>query len=283
MVTVRELHDKEQTGREMYSLAQRFTDDLEHFVLENDPRVTLAQVPLSQYYAIIRAIPFRQDDHGAEVVTRPYHLFTTPWRGWDCKKKAIALAAYLEKRGIPWRFLSVSRRPDGEIHHVLVQASVDGQWLNVDATYPDNELFEPEQWTAEEVLPSNGPGTLSGAPVLISMYGEGPPCPALAGEFQAKAVEMGVAPVVGIIAAIIAAAGAVAGVIVGAVSATRRQRREHEFQMEMLEESKAATEEMQEKAIAAQKAVAQPSLAKWILPAGLAAAGAALLLSGDAS
>jgi hypothetical protein len=281
---VRELHDKEQTGREMYTLARRFADDLDYFAVDGPTDATLAQIPLADYYSIIRSIPFRKDVDGVEVVTRPFHLFSSPSRGWDCKKKAIALAAFLHKHRIPFRFLSVSRRPDRQIHHVLVQAMIDGEWCDIDATYPDNELFEKEAWTAEEPLPAAGPGTLSGAPVLISMYGEGPPSPQLAGEYNAKAVEMGLGPATigGIVAAVIALVGGVTTAIITAVASTRRQEREHEFQMKVLTEQQQAQAEIQQEAIAAQKAAAEPGgITKWILPAGLATAAAAFLLSGE--
>lgn len=282
MVTVRELRDKEQTGREMYTLAQRFADDLDEFVLEDDPARTLSRATLPEYFSIVRSIPFRKDTNGVEVVTRPFHLFSGPWRGWDCKKKSIAMAAYLQKRGIPWRYLSVSKRPDGEIHHVLVQAKIKGQWRDVDATYPDNQLFEHQPWTAKEVLPAAGPGTLSGAPVLVSMYGEGDPCPALAGEFYQKAARMGaVGTVAAIIAAIVAAVGTVTATIIGVVASNRQAQREHDFQLRYLEEEKQARIETQEAAAVAQKQAQQGSgIPSWLLPAGLVA-GAALLLSGE--
>lgn len=283
---MRELRDKEQTGREMYDLATTYADDIDQFV-DAQTGKPLSEIPLAQYYSIIRSIPFRKDTHGVEVVTRPYHLFTAPWQGWDCKKKGIALAAYLAKNGIPFRFVSVSRRPDGAIHHVLIQAMVDGEWRDVDATYPHNELFEHQTWTAAEVLPAPGPETLSGAPVLISMYGVGEPSEELAGEFNDKAVEMGAlaaGAIAGIVAAIMGLVGGVTAAIVSAVSATRRQEREHQFQMRYLAEQEAVQTQAQEKAIAAQKEAAAatvPAWQKWILPAGLAA-GAALLLGGDA-
>lgn len=54
------------------------------------------------------------------------------------------------------RIIGSSEYPDGEIHHVFLQAKLQGPagpWINVDATYPDFELGQAKpEITAAEIL-----------------------------------------------------------------------------------------------------------------------------------
>lgn len=287
-LTVTKLHTKDQTAREMYRLVDRYAGDLNAINAGGAP---LSAASLPAYYAAIRAIPYREDTRGVEVVTRPYIMLTAPGRGWDCKKKAIAIASWLKLHGIRYRFAAVSNRPNGEIHHVIVQAQIDNEWVDIDATYPRNRLFQREAWT--NVEPLSGEGRPSRAPVLVSMAGDGAPGPALTAEYVATVRraypqymgEAGTAAgaIVAIVVAVISAAATVTGVIVNAVQ--ERKDREARERVELANVQ--SWESVQQAAIAAQSDAADlvaerqaeqyAMIKKWILPAGIAA-GALLLL-----
>lgn len=167
MVEIKRLTDKSQTGREMSRLVHKYHRDIDLFQVHGAP---LSKIPLDQYFSIVSRLPYKKDSEPVEVVSRPYHLLAGPWAGWDCKKKAILIASYFENRNIPWRFVAVSSQPGGQIHHVIVQAKIDNEWVDIDATYPENELWDQYDWTAAEVL--NGqPGAAPA--MLVSMYGTG--------------------------------------------------------------------------------------------------------------
>lgn len=286
-LTVTKLQTKDQTAREMYRLVDRYAGDLAAF---DAGGLSLPALSLPQYYAAIRAIPYRQDARGIEVVTRPYLMLTAPGRGWDCKKKAIAIASWLKLHNIPYRFAAVSNRPSGEIHHVIVQAYIDNAWEDIDATYPRNQLFEREPWTAVEPLAGDGrPGP---NPVLVSMSGDGAPGPALTREYvaalqQAHPEYLGDGGISAGVGAIIAAAvAAIASVTVAIVAAVGNKRdRESRERVEIAQvqsyadvQAAAAQASTDQAQIAADAADAQrEAIVKWILPAGIAA-GALLLL-----
>lgn len=277
MVEVRELRSKEQTGAEMKDLVRRYSSDLQSFQYE---RVPLDQMQFRQFFDLVKHIPYRQDTEGVEVVTRPFHVLTHPWRGLDCKKKAILIASWLEQNQIPWRFVSVSSRPDREIHHVIVEADAGDGVRQIDATYPENKLGERTNWTKAEALT----GARSGrAPVLVSMYGRGAPSAAIAADFAEQAVEMGVvsaAVVTGLkVAAIITGiVGTAATTVIGiatAVASRRRARRAREQATALLTrqaEIRAEAEDIRE----TQQREQTQTLIKWGVP--IAAAGALLLL-----
>lgn len=270
----------------MYSLVSRFSGDINDFYFKGVP---LSSLPLPIYFDIVKKIPFKADDYGVEVVTRPFHLFSAPWIGWDCKKKAIAIASWLAQNHIPFKFTAVSRLPSGEIHHVIVEAQGANGWIELDATYPSNEFAVPQEWTAKEDLPADFDGFLSGAAKLVSMYGDGPTSQALAQDFlngmrQVSPEQMGsatVAAVVGIVVAIVSAVSGVTAAIIGAVSGKRQQERQIAAAKKLAEAQAKQIEERyeQEKAIAQQVAEAQgkSALPGWLIPAAAALGLFALL------
>jgi len=224
---IRPLHTKDETAREMSRLVDLYAGDLNAFDVGGVP---LGSTPLPIFYQAIRAIPYRQDTAGVEVVSRPYILLTAPLAGWDCKKRAIVLASWCKLHNIPYRFVAVSRRASGEIHHVITEAYIDRQWLPLDATYPRNQLFQREAWTNVELL--GGEGSPTDQPVLVSLSGDGPPLPGLTWEFTQQLQRshpeyMGIATeaVVSIVTAIVAAVTAITVAIVSAVSQKKSEER----------------------------------------------------------
>jgi len=291
-LSVKALHTKEQTAREMGRLVDHYASDLCAF---DAGGVSLAETPLSIFYRAIANIPYREDTEGIEVVTRPYILLTAPYRGWDCKKKAIAIASWLKLHNIPYRFTAVSRRPSGEIHHVIVEAWIDGEWVEIDATYPHNQLFERQEWT--KVEPLSGSGRASSQPVLVSLSGDGAPCPALTDEFvqvlrvshpeYMGAVGTTTGGVAVIVTCIITSLTAITVAIISAVSSKRESDRASQRQADQIQSyaeiSQQNFENQQTAAddaaavAAAAKAKQYEMIKKYILPAGLAA-GALILL-----
>jgi hypothetical protein len=282
MVSVHALLDKQQTGNEMARLVRKYSRDLRHFrTTDNKPLLDLS---LQEFYEAVRDIPYQVDRRGIEIITRPWHALTSNWPGLDCKKKSVIIASYLQEKNIPWRFVAVSSRPDGEIHHVLVEAKINGQWIEADATYPHNELGEIRTWSNRELL-SGSRGAWSHNPVLVSMYGEGQPAPESDLQFdqvrgRLRSIELGTEPasaaasVVGIILAIVAACTGIAAIIVGAVQANRQEERAYAFQAQQVIDAREFADAQQTAALVALEDKRQKDeklLVNVILPASLGA------------
>lgn len=105
---------------------------------------------------MVRKIPYRRDDSPIEVVARPKYLIERAAGGLDCKKKAVLLGAWLNANGFQplkdWRFVAMSSKPSGQIHHVFPQVNMAGEWKNADATYRYMRLMQRKKATAMEVL-----------------------------------------------------------------------------------------------------------------------------------
>ena len=145
MPLIRErLENKSQTGQKMYWLVNQFAADIGNY----------AQMPLNRYFDFVRKIPYRRDKKGEEWVVRP-GLLLKEFPYMDCKKKGTLIGAWLRMNGIPFRFIGASELPSGRIHHVFPQAMINGEWLNVDATYPHYKLFahKPRLTRAEILKP----------------------------------------------------------------------------------------------------------------------------------
>lgn len=287
-LSVKELHTKDQTAAEMYRLVDRYAGDLHAFNAGGAP---LSALSLPEFYAAIRAIPYRQDVTGIEVVTRPYLMLTAPGRGWDCKKKAIAIASWLKLHEIPYRFVAVSRRHSGDIHHVIVQALIDSEWVDIDATYPHNRLFEREAWTAIE--PLAGEGRPVERAVLVSMAGDGDPSAGLTYEYVSTLRrvhpeylgDFGISAG-GIVAIIVAAVSAAATVTVAIIEGVQNKRERESRERteaariasyETIAVAQAAAASTAAEAEAEQVTQGRDMIKKWIIPATVAA-GALLLL-----
>jgi hypothetical protein len=137
------LRDKSQTATRMYDLIDSYAADLHRVkVRRSGQDIPISRLPLDDFFDFVRRIPYKRDRKPVEILMRPYYAFRFARKGLDCKKKAIAVSSYLALNGIPYRLIGSSRRRDGRIHHVFPQGFISGQWRNLDATYPEYELFQ---------------------------------------------------------------------------------------------------------------------------------------------
>jgi hypothetical protein len=147
------LRDKKQTSDRIKEIVSRYAGDLENIFL---PRpggtMRLSDLSLAEFFDFVRKIPYRRDKAPVEVVSRPSHIVKYLHLGMDCKKKATLLGSFLKLKGIKFRFIGSSSRPDKRIHHIFPQGFIDGEWKNIDGTYPQYRLFEPKEVTAFEIL-----------------------------------------------------------------------------------------------------------------------------------
>lgn len=285
MVTVKQLTDKSETADEMYRLVEAYSPDLRGFSAEGVP---LDELELPAFFCIVASLPYRRDETGVEVVSRPYHILDANFGSWDCKKKAILIASWLRENGIPYRFTAVSRKAGGRIHHVIVEAETAQGWEEIDATYPHNELGQIQHWTNKETLSGDSEGTV-GVPVLVSMYGDGEPSPALSQSFnetlecyapeQLGAIsEAGVA----VVAAIVAAVAGITVAIISAVASRRDRERSQAFQAQTIQDSYALQQKLADQRVDADAAAAaekKEQLQKLLIPAAAIGAGALLFLA----
>lgn len=153
MITTSVLKNKNQTGREMHRLVNRYYTDLDCFSVRHGPQfVPISALSILEYFDFVRRIPYRKDVKGVEVVSRPIKIFFNSPLGMDCKKKTILICSYCRRHRIPYRMVASSKRHDGRIHHVFPQISLFGEWLNMDATYRKYTPFEPKNITRAEVI-----------------------------------------------------------------------------------------------------------------------------------
>jgi len=142
-VKVSPLLSRDQSGRAIYRQAKNFGD------LKGGLETTLRD-----WFDFVKALPYEENPPGTEIVKRPAFVLREQETPIDCKQKAVLMGAWLEAHGIPWRLAAVSERKDKQIHHVMIQAKIEGRWKNIDATYSDFELFEPKRnVTYAEELP----------------------------------------------------------------------------------------------------------------------------------
>jgi len=147
------LVDKEQTARKIKDLVNKYYTDLDSvFVVNRGNNTKITDLSLSDFFNLVKNIKYRRDPRPVEVVARPYYLFKYRGLGLDCKKKSILCGAYFKYRGLDFRYIGSSDRPDGKIHHIFPQVKLDNEYLNFDATYPDYKLFAPKNVTKWEVL-----------------------------------------------------------------------------------------------------------------------------------
>jgi hypothetical protein len=129
-----------QTGDKMKETIQKYSSDIGD----------LKELDLDKYYDFVRKIPYTYDQakwdlHGedVELLVRPKIILENFKNiGIDCKKKAILIGSWFKENHLINRLVCVSEMPNKNPHHVFNQLLLNGDWLNVDATYPEYELFE---------------------------------------------------------------------------------------------------------------------------------------------
>lgn len=148
-----ELTSKDQTGAAMHRLIRMYSGDVRKIMVSNG-KTTLpfSELSVQEAFDLVKNIPYRQDNAPIEVISRPSILMRNSNTGLDCKKKSILISSYLHNRGIPYRLIASSKRPDGSIHHVFPQMRFGNRWLNMDATYRHYKPFDKKTVTRAEVL-----------------------------------------------------------------------------------------------------------------------------------
>jgi hypothetical protein len=152
MTILREpLIDISQTGKRMYDLVEMYHTDLYDIsVMLHNVALPVNNITLEQWFDIVKNIPYKEDKEPIEVVARP-KIILQQWKA-DCKKKSILIGSYLRCRYKAFRFIACSERKDREVHHVFTQGFLSGAWRNLDATYPEYEIFDVLPVTYQEVL-----------------------------------------------------------------------------------------------------------------------------------
>lgn len=127
------LAGKELTGQKMYATVDANYADIGGGM----------KMPFQAWYDYVRQIPYISDserfqDRLLEVVPRPaYCMDRKLFPKIDCKKKSILIGSWAKGNGVPFRFVAVSDRPDGEATHVFPQLDFGDGWVNADATLPE--------------------------------------------------------------------------------------------------------------------------------------------------
>jgi hypothetical protein len=131
-LTVRPLKNVKYTGELMKKLSFRYQDDVAMF----------GHYPLLKFYDFVKNIPYKTDPKKQEFLQRPYYTITGRGTGGDCDDKCIVMGAYLALNDIPFRFVACGRNKEGRLHHVVIEAKIDGKWVHIDPTYSFNTFGE---------------------------------------------------------------------------------------------------------------------------------------------
>lgn len=231
MIEIKEINSVSDTGKNMRMLVDTYYTDLCEYGYN--------QLRLEDFFNFVKNLPYKKDAEPIEIIARPKHILTL--QSFDCKKKAILIASFLKCNSYDYDFIGVSSRPTGEIHHVIVRAYINGETIDIDATYPQNELID-YRWTNEMYLSGDASGT--DKPILLILSGNDD-----TESFKKLSHHIYMGEAGGIIAAIVAGVAAVTSAVIGAVSARRRAREAQEYRIE-LEQQRQLLQEQQAQKIA---------------------------------
>ncbi len=136
-----ELVDLQQTATEMYRIAFAWAEDMAPY----------ASMNLQELFDFLKSIPFHADPDDMELLQRPWYTINEAGQGGDCDDKMICVGAYCNLRGIPFRFVAVSR-DHTPLHHVLTELYIQGSWQVFDPTYAFNVLGRPDSIYPQRVI-----------------------------------------------------------------------------------------------------------------------------------
>lgn len=135
VLKIRPLESPSNTAAEMRRIVEMYHDDIG----------AKKDLPLNEYYELVKALPYKPDPKGLEFVSRPRFTLDKNFPIRDCDDKAVLIGSYLYANGIPFRFEGSSKKNDGTLHHVYVIANMGGKELILDATYPYNQFGKEEK------------------------------------------------------------------------------------------------------------------------------------------
>jgi hypothetical protein len=129
--TLEPLNTPVYTGEKMVSLVKNYYKDLGHFL----------KWPLCDFLSFVSRLKYLPDPIGQETISRPRHLLNASFPFRDCDDKSILVASYLYAHFIPFRFIAISTKNSGDLHHVLVKTAKN----LIDCTYPrySRQVFKP--------------------------------------------------------------------------------------------------------------------------------------------
>lgn len=111
-----------------------------------------SHMSLQEVFDYIKSLPFRPDPETEETLMRPAYTMNGQGWGGDCDDKCIALASYCRLMGIPYRFVAVRRADHADLHHVICNVYINGEWVHADPTYSFNTLGRERERYAEYVI-----------------------------------------------------------------------------------------------------------------------------------
>jgi hypothetical protein len=153
IVETEPLFDKKQTSDKIKKIVAKFYTDLAAVeIIQDGEPIRAADMDLNQFYNFVRSIPYRRDKKPREIIARPFLILKHNRLGMDCKKKTILIGAWARWHNIPCRYIGSSTRADHKIHHIFPQLKISGDWINVDATYPEYRIGEKKVVTKAEIL-----------------------------------------------------------------------------------------------------------------------------------
>lgn len=138
------------TVEKMIKTIEAHADDLKNFVDINSG-CSLDKLSLQDFYNYVKAMPYRRDPAGNEIIPRPAFIIEyAPKYGRDCKKQSILIGAWAKLNGVPYRLKVVSRNKKKRMHHIYPELQINKKWLTADATYNNMLLGAHYQNTREK-------------------------------------------------------------------------------------------------------------------------------------
>ena len=98
-----------------------------------------------QWYEHVRSLPYIPDPpkaggHDLDVFCRPRRTLGDSPACRDCDDKAILMACWCFRHGIPFRFVTCTYTPAKENWHCILEVFLDGKWSDCDSTYPEDSF-----------------------------------------------------------------------------------------------------------------------------------------------
>lgn len=140
---LKRLRNINQTGAEMERLVRSYHCDVSD----------LDSLNIFKMFRYVANLKYIADPQGIELLHRPIFVRSKNAKFRDCDDKSILFGAWLYRHNIPFRFIAVSTKKSGQLHHVLIEAKFkNGSKKYLDATYPKNKIFQHKPFTNQSYI-----------------------------------------------------------------------------------------------------------------------------------
>ena len=107
---------------------------------------------LPRFFSYVANLPYFKEPGNFQFLARPRYVIEKYSPVIACANKSILIGAWASARKIPFRFVAVGNAKTRPPNHVFIEIYLNGNWMQVDATYQWHALGSDRKFARRILL-----------------------------------------------------------------------------------------------------------------------------------